>query len=140
MLLQLYYSCPCKITHPDLLHLSLRLSPPPSRCRPSSPLSPVYLYLCSLFVCCQFILFVSSCLFPASLFLALLVFDTCLACPDPEPACLTTLPAVLYLCPYMDFRPLPDLTLPSCTFASVAVINIVTLTWSASGSYLILID
>jgi hypothetical protein len=42
---------------PDLFHLSLCLSPPPSRCHPSSPLSPVYLYMCSLFVCCQFVLF-----------------------------------------------------------------------------------
>jgi hypothetical protein len=45
------------LSHPDLFHLSLCLSPPPSRCSPSSPLSPVYLYLCSLFVYCQFVLF-----------------------------------------------------------------------------------
>uniref|UniRef100_A0A8C7NK04 Ig-like domain-containing protein n=1 Tax=Oncorhynchus mykiss TaxID=8022 RepID=A0A8C7NK04_ONCMY len=39
------------MSHPDLFHRSLCLSPPPSRCRPSSPLSPVYLYLCFLSVC-----------------------------------------------------------------------------------------
>jgi hypothetical protein len=32
----------------------LCLSPPPPRCRRSSLLSPVYSYLCSLSVCCQF--------------------------------------------------------------------------------------
>ena len=43
------------MSHPDLFHVSLCLSLPPSRCRPSSPLSPVYLHLC-----CQFVLFVQA--------------------------------------------------------------------------------
>ena len=45
------------LSHPDLFNQSFCLSPPPSRCHPSSSLSPVYLCLCSLFVCCQFVLF-----------------------------------------------------------------------------------
>jgi hypothetical protein len=45
-----------KLSHPDLFHLSLCLSPPPSRSHPSSPLSPMKKYMCSLFVCCQFVL------------------------------------------------------------------------------------
>jgi hypothetical protein len=49
-----------QLSHPDLFHLSLCLSSPPSRCRPSSPLSPVYLYLCSLFVCASLFCFVKS--------------------------------------------------------------------------------
>jgi hypothetical protein len=101
------------MSHPDL---SLCLSPAPSRCRPYSPLSPVYLYLCSLFVCFQFVLFVkpTSVCFPVSACYLLLFFSPsqfwafclpwpwdCLpfctlphhpglltpACPDPETAC-----------------------------------------------------
>ena len=49
------YACDC-----DLFHLYLCLSPPPSKCRPYFPLSPVYSYLCCLSVCCQFILFVQA--------------------------------------------------------------------------------
>ena len=43
-----------------------------------------------------------------------------------------------FFAPPLDYRPLPDLTLslPSCSFAPVAVINVVTSTWSGSGSYL----
>jgi hypothetical protein len=96
-------------SHPDLFHLSLWWSPPPSRCCPSSPLSPVYLYLCSRFVCCQFILFarVNQCfasqllLFPVSLPLG---FDLCQSwlrarMPDHSACPWACLPADLYLCP-----------------------------------------
>ena len=41
------FTCLC-----DCLHSTI------SRCHPYSPLSPVYLYLCSLLDCCQFVLFV----------------------------------------------------------------------------------
>ena len=103
---------PCEpgVSRPDLFHLSL--SPPPSRCRPSSPSSPGYLYLCSLSVCFQCVLFVQAnqwfsyqCLsFPNLSFLVLLVLD--FACPYLAPAHLTSLPDFEPPC-----RPVPSLHL-----------------------------
>jgi hypothetical protein len=63
------FTCLCACLHPPpgVAHLIL---------------SPVYLYLCSLFVCCHFVLFVR----PTSV------------C-SPAPFCFLLLPAVLYLSP-----------------------------------------
>lgn len=97
------------LSHPDLFHMSLHLSPPPSGCHPSSPLSNVYLYLSSLFVCCQFVFFVkpTSVCSPAPVCFLVLFCPFCLpwpwacllfytlshltglltpGCPDPETA------------------------------------------------------
>jgi hypothetical protein len=98
------------VSHPDLFHLSLWLSPPPSSCHPSSQLSPVYLYLCFLFVCCQFVLFVKSTsgfvsqllIFPVSLFSPsrFWLLPVLTLSPTAWPLCLPlSLPADLYLWP-----------------------------------------
>lgn len=130
----LHYVCsPTIRSHPDLFHLSVCLSPPPSRCHPSSLLSPVYLYLCSLFVCCQLVLFIHTYQrFSLVLPVFLLLFSNpsrfwpfwlpwpwdCLpfctlphrsglltpACPDPETACHSG-PFI----PSLDHWPLPAL-------------------------------
>jgi hypothetical protein len=114
------------VSHPDLFHLYLWLSPPPSRCRLSSPLSTVYLYLCSLFVCCQFILFVKSTsgfvsqllLFPVSLLLAPPGFDPCLSwdrLPDDSVWPWARLPTCTFA-PPLDSWPLPTLSLPAVRY------------------------
>ena len=97
-------SCTLMSRH-DMFHLSFWLSSTPSRFRPSSPLSPVYLNRWSLFVCCQFVLFVKS----ASIFVSAPAFSqslfSCpgltLGCPDCEPTRYHSAWAFL----------------PSCTFA-----------------------
>jgi hypothetical protein len=108
-----------KKTHLDLFRLSLCSSPPPSGCRPSSPLSRVNLYLCSLFVCCQFVLShqaYKACLlvFPVLITSLFTSYPGYLHCPDPEPACHSV--------PYsaLDYRPLPALDL---SFACLLLYN-----------------
>ena len=112
------FTCPCACLHlaPGVAHLP--------------HLSPGYLYVCSLFVCCQFVLFVqpafSQLLFLPSLsFLILLVLN--LAWPNSEPTCF--LPSCTFATP-LDYRPLPALT------CRLPAINIVTSTQSALWSYL----
>jgi hypothetical protein len=98
------------MSRPDLFHHSLCLSPPPSRCRPSSPLSPGYLYLCSLFVCSKFVFVKSTSvlsqflLFPSLSFSGPPGFDPCLSCLW---ACLPDLSAYHW----------PWAWLPFCTVA-----------------------
>ena len=77
------FTCLCACLHP------------PSRSRPPSLLSPVHLYLCSLFVCCQFVL---SCqayqrVFRTPLSTCFLVILVLIILP----ALTLNLPAVLYL-------------------------------------------
>jgi hypothetical protein len=99
-----------KVSHPDLFHLSLWLSPPPSRCRPSSPLIPCVFIpvfsVCPLSVhlLCQVnqLVCVSAPAFPSLSFSHPLGFVPCLSWLSPPawPLCLTlSLPANLYLCP-----------------------------------------
>ena len=114
-------------------HLSLCLSAPPSRCRPFSPLSPGYLYLCSLFVRCQFILFHQGYqrFFLCSSLLMHPVFPGFdLFYPSWPWACLTS-------CTFAPLLWITDLCvtspwscLPSCTFALLLWIINPCLPWS----------
>jgi hypothetical protein len=86
----------------------------PSRCRPSPLLSPVYLYLCSLFVFCQFVLFVQVnqrfvsqlLLFPVCLFSPSWFWPLSVLTPSP-PAWPLCLPLSLHISPLLDYRRLP---------------------------------
>ena len=106
------------LTHPDLFHLSLCLSPtvPGVSHLPHYPLGtyicvfclsvPVRLVCSSLPAFC-----VSAPAFPSLSFLTLLVLTP--ACPDSEPACLTlSLPAVLYLGLQLSTTACLDLSFP----------------------------